>query len=253
MNTPRQIPFLKPGIALGARRHTGFAEAWNWLIHSFWHMTLGDGLRWIEKWGGYPKINLEIYAGAGIDVTYSKGKVIISTGSGITTGGKVTPGGGSENPDNSGYDGIDEHPDGTITGGGGGGSGGNGGIGGGEDESGGGGGGGGSSIPGPFEPDYTNGVISGCSNCIFCAERQFVDCGTMQITASANSTGYVVLTLTHPYNANTTFSTGSASLSVESSLPMNANDAETKIPLFHITNGVVDVDLRAVPTGVLAR
>ena len=113
--------------------------------------------------------------------------------------------------------------------------------------------GGGTTIPGPFEPVYTGGVISGCANCVFCAERLFVDCGTMTLTATASSTGYVVLTLQHPYSANAAFDANSASLAVESSLPTNASDAVTKIPLFHITNGVVDVDLRAVPTGVLAR
>lgn len=117
----------------------------------------------------------------------------------------------------------------------------------------GGGGSGGTTVPGPFEPVYTGGVISGCANCVFCAERQFVDCGTMTLTATASDTGYVVLTLQHPYSANATFSASSASLAVESSLPTNASDAVTKIPIFHITNGVVDVDLRAVPTGVLAR
>jgi hypothetical protein len=43
------------------------------------------------------------------------------------------------------------------------------------------------------------------------------------------------------------------SIAVESALPTNTNDALTKIPLYHVTDGVVDVDLRAIPTGVLAR
>lgn len=110
--------------------------------------------------------------------------------------------------------------------------------------------------PQPFDPIYTDGVISGFSNCVFCAERQFVDCGTMTISATASSIGYVVLTLTHPTGSNTYFSSSSASLSIEGSSInsyLNDNDTITKIPLFHITNGVVDLDLRNVPTGVLAR
>lgn len=99
MRCPRIIPFLKPGLALGAKRHAGFADAWNWLIHSFWHLKLGDGLKWKDKWYGYPEIHLAIEAGEGIDVKYEKGKVIISAGNGETHsdgsesgGGGVTPG-----------------------------------------------------------------------------------------------------------------------------------------------------------------
>ncbi len=110
-------------------------------------------------------------------------------------------------------------------------------------------------IPGPFEPlcAATTHLLTGLSNCVFCAERQFIDCGTMAISATESSTGYVVLTLSHPPSANAAFNANSAQVTIEASLPTNANDAVTKIPLFHLTNGVVDVDLRAVPTGVLAR
>ena len=109
-------------------------------------------------------------------------------------------------------------------------------------------GGGGPTIPGPFEPVYANGVLSSLTNCIFCAERQFVDIGDQTVTGSD---GYVVLTITHPTSADAAYSTGS--VAVENSLPDNANSSVTKIPLYHITNGVIDIDLRAVPTGVLAR
>ena len=102
--------------------------------------------------------------------------------------------------------------------------------------------------PGPFEPVYANGVLSSLTNCIFCAERQFVDIGDQTVTGSD---GYVVLTITHPTSADAAYSTGS--VAVENSLPDNANSSVTKIPLYHITNGVIDIDLRAVPTGVLAR
>ena len=107
MKCPRTIPFLHPGLALGAKRHEGFAEAWNWLIHSFWHMTLGDGLKWENKWQGYPKINLKIEGGDGIDVKYGGGKVIISLGTGQTeddddSGGSGNGGGGNGNGGNGG-------------------------------------------------------------------------------------------------------------------------------------------------------
>jgi hypothetical protein len=131
MTCPRRIPFLSPGLAIGAKRHEGFADAWNWLIHSFWHMTLGTGLKWEDKWGGYPKINLKIEAGAGIAVKYSDGKIIISTGTGETTEDDESGGGGVD--DNSDYDSGDSggyhaddgehaHSDGSTTGGGGGGA-----------------------------------------------------------------------------------------------------------------------------------
>lgn len=117
--------------------------------------------------------------------------------------------------------------------------------------------GGGEAMPGPFEPVYADGVVASFDNCVFCAERQFVDCGTMSpaTTVTEESTGYIVLTLTHPTNPDAQFNMTDASLDFVTSgwPPANANDAETKIPLFHMTNGVVDVDLRAVPTGVLAR
>lgn len=123
--------------------------------------------------------------------------------------------------------------------------------------------GGGPTIPGPFEPVYTNGVISGFANCIYCAERQFVECGTNGVMAisgvTASTDGYVVLTL--PHNSSSSSSSGgttvidnaNVSIDIEPSLPMNAYATRTKIPLYHVTAGVVDVDLRAVPTGVLAR
>ena len=116
-------------------------------------------------------------------------------------------------------------------------------------------GGGVPAIPGPFEPVYTNGVISGCANCVFCAGREFVDYGTLTVSATSASSGYVLLTVSHPSSANVTFGQAStASLSVDLFLPTNlASNTQTQIPLYHITNGVVDVDLRAVPTGVLAQ
>ena len=118
-------------------------------------------------------------------------------------------------------------------------------------------------IPGPFEPVYTNGVLSGFANCIYCAERQFVECGTNGVMAisgvPASMDGYVVLTL--PHNSSSSSSSGgttvidnaNVSVAIEQSLPMNTSATVTKIPLYHVTDGVVDVDLRAVPTGVLAR
>ncbi|MBO7689033.1 MAG: hypothetical protein J6V72_21825 [Kiritimatiellae bacterium] len=112
------------------------------------------------------------------------------------------------------------------------------------------------SIPGPFEPVYTSGVLSGLAHCVFCAERQFVDCGTMALSGiTAQSTGCVVLTLTHPARADALFAVANASVAfLTNGLPQpNTGYSETVIPLYHITNGVVDVDLRAVPTGVLAR
>jgi len=140
MKCPRTIPFLHPGLALGAKRHEGFAEAWNWLIHSFWHMTLGDGLKWKDKWQGYPEIHLAIEAGEGINVKYEGGKVIISTGDGETeeddyssSGGGTVPGddGGEGGGSGGGGAGGGGHGDGTVGGGGGGGAGGGAGGGGG--------------------------------------------------------------------------------------------------------------------------
>jgi hypothetical protein len=124
MKCPRTIPFLRPGLAIGAKRHEGFAEAWNWLIHSFWHMKLGDGLKWVSKWQGYPEIHLKIEGGEGIKVDYKSGKVKISlaneeddeedtyTSGG---GGGTTPGDDSD-PYHTGGGG---HRDGELAGGGG--------------------------------------------------------------------------------------------------------------------------------------
>lgn len=121
------------------------------------------------------------------------------------------------------------------------------------------------SIPGPFEPvhDATTGLLTGFTHCIYCAERQFVECGsggTMSISGVTASTyGYVVLTLPHDAYASATASgapiidDNNVGVAIENVLPMNDSDAVTKIPLYHVTAGVVDVDLRAVPTGVLAR
>lgn len=121
------------------------------------------------------------------------------------------------------------------------------------------------SIPGPFEPvhDATTGLLTGFTHCIYCAERQFVECGTggaMSISGVTEYTsGYVVLTLPHDAYASSTASgatvidNDNVSIAIENALPMNDSDAVTKIPLYHVTAGVVDVDLRAVPTGVLAR
>ena len=116
MITPRAIPFLKPGLALGARRHLGFTHAWNWLIHSFWHMTLGCGLKWIDKWRGYPKIELRIRAGEGIDVDYGEdGWVTISAGEGQTDYGEESGGGGGDY-DDIGSEEEDPPEDGTLDG-----------------------------------------------------------------------------------------------------------------------------------------
>lgn len=121
------------------------------------------------------------------------------------------------------------------------------------------------SIPGPFEPvhDATTGLLTGFTHCIYCAERQFVECGTggaMSISGVTEYTaGYVVLTLPHDAYASssasgaTVIDNDNVSIAIENALPMNDSDAVTKIPLYHVTAGVVDVDLRAVPTGVLAR
>lgn len=114
------------------------------------------------------------------------------------------------------------------------------------------GGGGGTTIPGSFEPVYMDGVLASCQNCIFCAGRTYVDAGTLTISAMADSTGYVVLTLTHP-SPYATWQASNASLGIESVVPTNNSDSLTKIPLYHITNGVVDIDLRNIPTAVLAR
>lgn len=118
-------------------------------------------------------------------------------------------------------------------------------------------------IPGPFQPvhDATTGLLTGFTNCIYCAERQFVECGTggaMSISGvTASDNGYVVLTLPHETSSSasgpTVIDNANVSIAIEPSLPMNAYATETKIPLYHVTAGVVDVDLRAVPTGVLAR
>ena len=149
MKCPRTIPFLQSGLALGAKRHEGFADAWNWLIHSFWHMTLGCGLKWANKWQGYPKIELLIEAGEGIDVKYDDGKVIISLGDGNTEDEEEEDGGGSEGP---GKDLEEEQSeDGDITGGGGSGEGD--GVGGGSS----GGGGGTSCNEFSMEPDNEDG------------------------------------------------------------------------------------------------
>ena len=119
------------------------------------------------------------------------------------------------------------------------------------------------SIPGPFEPvhDATTGLLTGFTHCIYCAERQFVECGTggaMSISGvTASDNGYVVLTLPHNASASASdtavIDNANVSIDIEPTLPMNAYATETKIPLYHVTAGVVDVDLRAVPTGVLAR
>lgn len=172
MKCPRTIPFLHPGLALGAKRHEGFAEAWNWLIHSFWHMTLGDGLKWENKWQGYPKINLKIEAGEGIDVKYEEGKVIISAGTGETEYDDDSGGGGDgdDGTGSSGGAGFDDgtgdggHDDGDTVPGGGNGGGGNGngdngggGSGGGGSGSGSGGGGGSGTSCNEFSSDLENG------------------------------------------------------------------------------------------------
>jgi len=115
MIPPRLIPFLKPGLALGAARHAGFAHAWNWLIHSFWHLTLKCGLKWIEKWHGSPSIELRIRAGDGIDVSYcDDGWVEISSGSGKTEYEEEPSGGGGDYDEPND---IDEttHDDGDIS------------------------------------------------------------------------------------------------------------------------------------------
>ena len=126
MKCPRTIPFLRPGLAIGAKRHEGFADAWNWLIHSFWHMTLGDGLKWVGKWQGYPEIRLEIEGGEGIKVRYGGGKVKISLDNGegeeeesYTSGGGggVVPGDEGDPSDVGG--GGQAHRDGEMAGGGG--------------------------------------------------------------------------------------------------------------------------------------
>ena len=110
--------------------------------------------------------------------------------------------------------------------------------------------GGGESLPSAFEPVYEGGVISGCENCIYCAGRTYVNCGNLTVSATSSSTGYLILTLTHP--AVTFWGTSNAALSIES-LPSNTTDTATKIPLFHVTAGVVDIDFRNIPTAVLAR
>ena len=122
--------------------------------------------------------------------------------------------------------------------------------------------GGGDALPGAFEPvhDATTGLLTGFRHCIYCAERQFVECGTdgeMEISGvTASTSGYVVLAL--PHNAYVSASgdvidNDNVSIAIENELPMNTSDSVTKISLYHVTAGVVDVDLRAVPTGVLAR
>lgn len=120
--------------------------------------------------------------------------------------------------------------------------------------------GGGDALPGAFEPVYADGVLSGLKNCIYCAERQFVECGEVDSDGvlaisgvTASTSGYVVLTLTHSSSSEASDIIASEAVAVESALPTNANEAVTKIALYHVTGGVVDVDLRAVPTAVLAR
>ena len=101
-------------------------------------MNLGDGLKWKDKWQGYPEIRLAIEAGEGINVKYDGGKVIISTGDGETEEDDYSSGGGGTVPgdDDAGGGGGGSgggggggasgggHADGTIGGGGGGGTGG---------------------------------------------------------------------------------------------------------------------------------
>ena len=55
-------------------------------------------------------------------------------------------------------------------------------------------------------------------------------------------------------DAQSYWSSRSASLGIEQYVPDNeTSGAVTKIPLYHITNGVVDIDLRNIPTAVLAQ
>ncbi len=87
-------------------------------------MNLGCGLKWVNKWHGYPEIHLAIEAGDGIKVKYKGRKVIISTGDGETEDESYTPGGGGtvpgEDGDEGGGPGWEEgHGDGTTSGGGG--------------------------------------------------------------------------------------------------------------------------------------
>lgn len=167
MKCPNAIPFLKPGLAIGAKCHEGFADAWNWLIHSFWHMNFGDGLEWENKWNGYPKIKLRIVAGDGIDVEYKNGDVIISVAApGDDEDEEDTSDGGDDADGGGGADGPGNDGGGAggnwLGGGGGGSEPGDGSLrpGGGGDDAGGGGasaaGGGGGSSCNEFSLDESN-------------------------------------------------------------------------------------------------
>lgn len=118
-----------------------------------------------------------------------------------------------------------------------------------------------SSLPGPFEATLADGTLT-LTNCVYCAERVYLTLGTQTISGVTGS-GYVLLTLYHSTSSSGGSETAGQYYPVDSadvtfdgtfSLPYFNNTAtQTVIPLYHVTDGVIDLDLRAVPTGVIAR
>ena len=104
---PNPFPTLKAGLALGAKDHRGFVNAWNWLCGIMRaakdYFCLGVNGR---------TGNVNIIAGEGINVTAEGKTIMISTGDGTNTdngdgtggggGGGGAGGGASDGDDNDG-------------------------------------------------------------------------------------------------------------------------------------------------------
>jgi len=115
----------------------------------------------------------------------------------------------------------------------------------------------GASVPGPFEPVYTDGVLTALANCVYQAERYWIDCGTQSLTGiTSSSDGWVVATLTHPSYSSSSWTSQNLAVSFVLTTPfncVNGSDAQTVIPLYRVEDGKVTIDYRSVPTAVLAR